>query len=74
MDNCQVTSLLNPKVVAAALGVQVKTLAQWRSSRALNLPYCKVGGRVMYKQGDVEKFIAGNMQGISVEPNSSGVL
>jgi len=51
--------LLTPKQVAEILGLQSEaTLAVWRCTKRYELNYIKVGRRVMYRIGDVEKFIA----------------
>ena len=40
------------------LGVSKSTLATWRADKK-NLAYYKVGGRVMYKDSDLDKFLEG---------------
>jgi hypothetical protein len=60
-------TLLDPKEVAAILGKSQQTLAWWRCSKRYNLPYLRVGGRVLYDQRDVLAFLEANR----VEPKES---
>lgn len=39
------------------LGVPTSTLAVWRSTGRVQLPYIKVGGHVRYKPEDIEAFL-----------------
>ena len=52
MDN-----LLTPVQVAVLLGVRENTLATWRAKRRYGLKYIRVGGRVMYRQSDIDAFL-----------------
>jgi predicted DNA-binding transcriptional regulator AlpA len=49
--------LLMPTEVAAMLGVKEHTLAVWRSTHRVPLPYVKVGRKVRYRLSDVLQFI-----------------
>lgn len=49
--------LLNVEQAAEFLGVAKKTLAIWRSTGRYNLPFVKVGRRVMYRQDDLDQFV-----------------
>ena len=49
--------LIPPEQTAEILGVSPGTLQVWRSTGRYDLSYVKVGGRVMYRQADVRKFI-----------------
>ena len=49
--------LFTPNQTAEILGVTRNTLAVWRSTGRYNLPFVKVGRRVMYRAVDVEAFI-----------------
>ena len=62
MKSCSspLAPLLTPQEAAAILGVSHKTLAVWRCTKKRDLPYVKVGGRVMYDQEQVRAFIARN--------------
>lgn len=55
MDN-----LITVEKVSEILGNSVTTLNRWRSTAKKDLPYIKVGGRVMYSQDDVQKWIEKN--------------
>ena len=50
--------LITPEMAAGVLGVKVKTLEVWRSSRRYNLSYVKIGGNVRYRMKDINNFIA----------------
>lgn len=49
--------LLTPAQAAEILGVTHQTLAVWRSTGRYNLPFVKVGRRVMYRLTDIQGFI-----------------
>ncbi|TVO78505.1 MAG: helix-turn-helix domain-containing protein [Sedimenticola selenatireducens] len=49
--------LLEPETTADLLGITAGTLQVWRSTGRYNLPFVKVGGRVMYRAEDVQAFI-----------------
>lgn len=49
--------LLNPSEVAEILGIARNTLAVWRCKGNPDLPYIKVGRKVMYHPHTVEQFI-----------------
>jgi predicted DNA-binding transcriptional regulator AlpA len=50
-------NLLSPIQVSDILGISLGTLAVWRCTRRVKLPYVKVGRRVMYKQKAIDDFI-----------------
>jgi hypothetical protein len=55
-----------PKLVsrdetAALLRVRPQTLAVWATTGRYNLPFVKVGRRVMYRLVDIERFISANL-------------
>ena len=53
---------------AKFLGVTTDTLAVWASTKRYDLPYYKLGKRlVKYKLSDLEKFIGCNRCGMSEE-------
>lgn len=55
LDDAQVSSILG--------GVSVETLAAWRHTGRVKLPFVKVGGRlVRYRQSDVQAFIEAGRQ------------
>lgn len=47
---------LNEKEVSEMTGSAVQTLRNHRYKRR-GIPYCKVGGRVLYKLSDVENYM-----------------
>lgn len=49
--------LLTPKQVSKLLGVAEQTLAHWRTTRRVNLPFLPISTRcVRYRETDVQKF------------------
>jgi len=48
---------LKPEEVANWIGVTEKTLAVWRCEGRYSLKFVKVGGRVLYPQSEVLKFL-----------------
>lgn len=54
---------LAPRAVAALLNVPEGTLAAWRSSGRVPLPYLKFGGVIRYRRADVEAFVQANLRG-----------
>ena len=50
--------LLEPNEVARLLGCGVQTLAAWRSTRRVSLPYVRVSRLIRYRRSDVAQFIA----------------
>lgn len=58
--------LLTPEQAAGQLHNNTGTLANWRSSGRVVLPYVKIGKLVRYRQSDVEAFIARNVCGKAV--------
>ena len=53
----QLITLITPDETAAILGVSPGTMMVWRSTGRWNLPFVKVGGRVMYNPNDIQAFI-----------------
>lgn len=43
---------------AAYLGHATKTLAMWRL-RGIGPAWCKVGGKIFYRQAELDRFVAG---------------
>lgn len=52
-----IQTLLTPEKVAEILGLSPNTLQIWRTTRRYNLPYTKVGGKVMYSPEAIQDFI-----------------
>ena len=57
LDDLPESQLLDDKQTAAAMTLQPGTLAVWRSTGRVNLPYIKVGRSVRYRVGDIKKFL-----------------
>ena len=57
LDDLPDGQLLDPAQAAAILRVGAATMAVWRTTGRYNLPYLKMGHRVMYRAGDLRKFI-----------------
>ncbi len=53
--------LLNKSDAARILDVSEKTLDNWVSNRAVDLPYVKVGKCRKYRESDIEQFINKNL-------------
>ena len=51
-------SLLKPADAAAFLGVAAGTLSVWRCVHRYDLPYLKIGRKVMYSESDLLAFLA----------------
>ncbi|WP_382155467.1 helix-turn-helix domain-containing protein [Hydrogenophaga sp. ANAO-22] len=49
--------LLTPREASTYLCVPTTTLAVWRSTGRVKLPYVKVGGHVRYRLEDIESFL-----------------
>jgi len=49
--------LIDDKKTSEILNTSIGTLAVWRCTERYNLPFVKVGRKVMYKLSDVHKFI-----------------
>jgi hypothetical protein len=62
LDHLPPSSFLTEREVASVLGIQHKTLTTWRHTRAVDIPFLKLGGAVRYRVGDVRNFIEGNMR------------
>jgi excisionase family DNA binding protein len=59
------TECLTPSQAAEIINVPTSTLAVWRSTNRVVLPYFKAGHHVRYRRADLEKFIAQNMRGVA---------
>lgn len=60
LPGAPVASLATPAQVSERLQVPQKTLAVWRSTNRVRLPFVKVGGAVRYRWADIEQFVASN--------------
>ena len=53
----QANELLEPRDAAAVVHKTRQTLAIWRCAKKVNLPYFKVGGRILYRRQDLIAFL-----------------
>lgn len=54
--------LLSRTEAADYLGVKPQTLAAWACSKRVQVPYTKLGRRVMYRRTDLEALVAANLR------------
>jgi hypothetical protein len=59
--------VLNDRQAAAFLGVSPGTLANWRSSGTVRLPFVKLGRAVRYRVRDLQAFLSKNTVGAAGE-------
>lgn len=57
--------LLKPEQVAELLQTTTNTLAVWRYTRRVNLPYVKLRGKTLYDEDQILAFLAAH----TVNPN-----
>lgn len=57
LDALPSSSLLSDPQTAELLGIAPATLAVWRCTGRVNLPFVKIGRHVRYRVGDIRKFI-----------------
>lgn len=55
---------LTPRQTAALLNVPEATLAVWRSTNRVVLPFFKLGHHVRYRRADLERFIEQNLRNV----------
>jgi len=55
------SGLMTPEQAAEYLSIKPATLAVWRSTNRKQLAYVSVGGRVRYRQQDLDDFISSNL-------------
>lgn len=53
----QVPEYLTPKQTSETIGVQLQTLAAWRSSGRYGLPFVRVGRLIRYRRSDVQAWL-----------------
>jgi len=53
--------LITPKEVSNLLGIKEQTLAVWRMTEAVKIPYIKIGSAVRYRISDVATYIEENI-------------
>lgn len=49
--------LLEPSEAAGVLDVEPGTLSVWRSTGRYGLPFVKIGAKVRYRRGDLQRWI-----------------
>jgi hypothetical protein len=59
----QTNNLIDRNQAAKYLGIEPQTLAVWACNKRYDLPYIKVGRRVMYQLSDINAFIDRNRVG-----------
>src|ERR1035441_9296391 len=47
------------------LGVAASTMVVWRCTKKVQIPYSKIGGRVVYSREDLDRFLQENKHGMS---------
>ena len=52
------SGLMSREQAAQYLGLKVQTLAAWATGNRYGLPYIRVGRRIMYRQTDLDGFLA----------------
>lgn len=57
------TELLTDDEAAKRLGTSPNTLANWRATGRVTVPYIKIGRNVRYRAADLEAFIAAHAVG-----------
>lgn len=62
LDDLPDGQMVPPAQAAALLHTAEGTLAVWRTTGRYNLPYVKLGHRVLYRVGDLRAFIARRMR------------
>ena len=51
------SDFLSPGEAAQHLGVPVRRLESWRSTKRYGLPYIKLGGEVRYRKTDLDRWL-----------------
>jgi len=64
---------LNNLAAAKHLGVAAATLQYWRSTGSQEIPFMKVGGRVVYSLSDLDEWLAQHTYKHTGEYNKVGV-
>ncbi|MBP5534623.1 MAG: helix-turn-helix domain-containing protein [Alphaproteobacteria bacterium] len=60
MMELETKKLLTTQEAAVYLGLQTKTLNNWRYNQRTKLKYVKLGGAIRYSQKDLDDFIIEN--------------
>jgi len=57
MSKPLISGLLTPDEAARVIGVKASTLACWRCTGRNDLPFLKIGGRVLYRPDDLRDWL-----------------
>jgi len=52
---------LTPKEVSRTINITIGTLAVWRTTKVYNIPYIKVGGKVLYPVKELNDWLESRM-------------
>lgn len=63
MTSTALPRLFSDEEAAEYLHTASGTLAVWRCTGRVNLPYVKIGRRVLYREDDLKAFIESRIQG-----------
>lgn len=55
--------LLSPKELSRLIDISVGTLAVWRAKKTYEIPYTKIGNKVMYPVADINKWLQSRAHG-----------
>ena len=64
--------LANNSAAANHIGIAAATLQYWRTTGAQNLPFIKIGRRVMYRQTDIDQWLDQHTYRHTGEYNKAG--
>ena len=62
-EHSSASELLKPADVSRLLKVPESTLAVWRSTGRVQLPYTRIGGAVRYRPVDVANLVTAGLRG-----------
>lgn len=57
LDDLPDGQMLDTEQAAQAIGSNPATMSVWRCTKRVIIPYHKIGRRVVYKAGDLKKFM-----------------
>ena len=63
--------LLTPEQASQRISVPTATLAVWRCTNRVTIPFIKIGRAVRYKPADIDAFVAANTHGSVVESEAA---
>lgn len=62
IDNDRKPDILTPEQAADLLQIPSTTLAVWRSTGRVALPFVRIGGHVRYPRAELEQYLAERIQ------------